>query len=184
MAVLSYSRAGMLGGIEEVLIGDPDDTCLHQAYATALLAQGDDASVARARFVQAQLKLEGTLNDEERKKLAGRERKLLREHGKSWLGELAPWLLQPTYGFAMRRGWLDRVEAPELDAGFVEALARAPIARLLRELVIANERPGGVAALGVLLDTPLARTLTTFRLGQLGVGEAPMEALRRLVEGR
>src|SRR4051794_38434930 len=184
MTALASSRAGMLGGIEEVLVGSPDDLCLHQAYATALLTQGDDASSARARFVQTQIKLEGTLGDEERKKLTGRERKLLRDHGKTWLGALAPWLLQPTYSFTMRRGWLDRVEAPELDAGFVEALARAPIARLMRSLTIAHERPGGVAALAALLDSPLAITLTTFRLGQAGAGQVPAEALRKLVEGR
>jgi len=182
MTVLTYSRAGMLGGMEEVLLSSPDDTCLHQAYATALLAQGDDASVARARYVQTQLKLEGRVSDEERKKLAARERKLLRDHGKTWLGELAPWLLQPTYAFTMRRGWLYSVEAPELDAAFVEALARAPIARLLRSLSFAHERPGGAAALGVLLDSPLAHTLTTFRLGQAGAGKPAAQALREIVE--
>jgi len=184
MTVLTYSRAGMLGGMEEVLLESPDDTCLHQAYATTLLAQRDDASMARARFIQTQLELEGRVSDEKRKKLVGRERKLLRDHGKTWLGELAPWLLQPTYGFTMRRGWLDSVEAPELDAAFVEALARAPIARLLRSLTIAHERPGGAAALAVLLDSPLAHTLKTFRLGQAGAGKAPAEALREIVERR
>lgn len=183
MTVLTYGRAGMLGGMEEVLLTGPEDVCLHQAYATALLAQGDDSSTARARFIQTQLKLEGRTTDEERKKLTGRERKLLRDHGKTWLGELAAWLLQPTYSFTMRRGWLDAVEAPELDPAFVAALARAPIARLLRSLTIAHERPGGAAALSVLLDSPLASTLTTFRLGEAGTGKAPVEALREIVEG-
>jgi hypothetical protein len=183
MTVLSYSRAGMLAGTEDVLIGSPDDLCLHEAYATALLAQGDYANVARARFVQTQLKLEGALGDEERKKLTGRARKLLRDHGKTWLGELAPWLLQPTYAFTMRRGWLGAVEAPELDPAFVAALVRSRIASLLQKLTFAHERPGGVSALAALLDSPLAATLTTFRVGQSGAGEVPAVALRRLVEG-
>jgi hypothetical protein len=184
MTVLIYSRAGMLGGMEEVLLGSPDDVCCHQAYATALLAQGDDASAARSRLVQTQIKLEGTLSAEERKKLTGRERKLIRDFAPVWLGELEPWLVgRKTYAFAMKRGWLDSVEAPELDADFVAALARAPIARLLRTLTIAHERPGGVAALAPLLDSPVAATLTTFRLGEVGDGEAPADVLRRLVEG-
>jgi hypothetical protein len=184
MTVLTYSRAGMLGGMEAVLLTSPEDVCLHQAYATALLAQGDDPSMARARFIQTQLKLEGRLGDEERKKLTGRERKLLRDHGKTWLGELAGWLTQPTYAYTMRRGWLDSVAAPELDAAFVRALAKAPIAQLVRSLAFAHERPAGPSALGVLLDSPLVNTLTTFRLGQAGAGKPPAEALREIVEGR
>ena len=182
MTTLTFSRAGMLGGIEDVLIGSPDDVCLHQAYATALLAQGDDASTARARLIQTQLKLEGRLTDEDRKTLVGRERHLLRKHGKTWLGELALWLTRPTYGSTFRRGWLYSVEAPELDAGFVEALARAPIARLLGELHVAQAGPGGVGALSAILDSGLANTLTTFRLGEAGAGETPVVVLRRLVE--
>ena len=51
MTTLTFSRAGMLGGIEAVLLGSPDDLCLHQAFATALLSQGDDASIARRPYV-------------------------------------------------------------------------------------------------------------------------------------
>jgi hypothetical protein len=184
MTVLTYSRAGMLGGMEAVLISSPEDTCLHQAYATALLAQGDDASMARARLIQTQLKLEGRLSDEERKKLTGRERKLQRDHGKAWLGDLAGWLLQPTYAYTLRRGWLDSVTAPELDAAFVQALAKSPIAQLLRSLTFAHDRPAGPSALGVLLDSPLVATLATFRLGQAGAGKPAAEALREILGGR
>jgi hypothetical protein len=182
MSVVTFSRAGIAGGMEEVLIGSPDDVCLHQALATALLCQGDDASTARGRLIQTQIKLEDPrLNDEDRKKLVNRERKLIRDHRKTWLGELAEWLCQDTYSFTLWRGWLHTVEAPELNPAFIEALAHAPIARLLRKLVIADERPGGPAALAALVDSPPLATLKELRLGVVGAGEVPGEVLCRLL---
>ena len=184
MPAVTITRQSSLGGMEEVVFGDPDDVCLHHAYTSALLMQGDAASIARARFIQTQLKLEGALSAEERRKLVGRERKLLRDHGKVWLGELSAWLCRGDYRFTMWRGWLRLVEAPELDAAFLAALARSPMVRLLKSLVIAHDQPGGTAALAQLLDSPLADTLTEFQLGEIGEGEVPAVVIRRLAEAR
>jgi hypothetical protein len=169
-----------------VLVGSPEDVCLRQAHATALLEQGDPANSARARYIQTQLKLEEPgLSAEERKKLTARERKFLRDHGRAWLGELASWLLdRPGYRFTLWRGWLDSVEAPELDAGFIAALARSPRARLLRRLSIENNQPGGPAALAPLLDAGVLSGLCEFCLGKSGAGEPAAEVIARLVEGR
>jgi hypothetical protein len=184
MLTLSIGRAGMAEGLEEVLVTSPEDVCLHQAYASALLAQGDPACLARARFIQTQLKLEEThLSVEERRKLVGRERKLLRDHGRAWLGELAAYLLdRPGYRFTLWRGWLDSVEAPELDAGFIRTLARSPHARLLRRLVIASAAPGGVAALAPLLEASFLHSLCEFRLGDTTTEEPPAALIARMVE--
>ena len=183
MLTSTYTRCGMLQGMEEVLVSSPDDLCLHQAYASSLLAQGDPASAARARYIQTQIKLEGLgLSAEERKKLTGRERKFLRDHGRVWLGELAPYLLdRPGYKFALWRGWLEMVQAPELDAGFIEVLAGSPRARLLRRLLIESDRPGGVCALAPLLDAPFLAGLLELRVGEAGAGQAPSALLERLV---
>jgi hypothetical protein len=175
----------MLDGIEEVLVDSPDDVCLHQSHATALLAQGDPASQARARFIQTQLKLEENhLSAEDRKKLVARERKLLRDHGRAWLGELAECLLdRPGYKFRLWRGWLAEVQAPELDAGFIAALAASPRARLLRALVIESDRPAGAGALAPLLDAAFLPGLREFRLGETATDEAPADVIARLARG-
>jgi hypothetical protein len=185
MFATAYARAGMLEGIEEVLVGSPDDVCLRQAHASALLGQGDPASAARARYIQTQLKLEEpALPAEERKKLAARERKLLRDHGRAWLGELAAWLLdRPGYRFSLWRGWLDGVEAPELDAGFIAALAGSPRARLLRRLVVDSDQPAGPGALAPLLGASFLGGLVEFRLDQAGGGEAAADVIARLASG-
>jgi hypothetical protein len=186
MLTSTYTRSAMLGGIEEVLVGSPDDVCLHQAYASALLAQGEPASAARARFIQTQLKLEDeSLSVEERRKLAARERKFLKDHGRAWLGALAAYLLdRPGYRFRLWRGWLEDVEAPELDVGFVTLLADVAEARLLRRLVFLDDRPGGVAALAPLLGASFLPGLREFRLGEAGTREVPGEWIARLIEGR
>jgi hypothetical protein len=176
----------MLEGIEEVLVASPDDVCLHQGYASALLTAGDPASGARARFIQTQLKLEDErLPADERRKLAGRERKLLRDHGRAWLGELAAYLLdRPGYKFTLWRGWLATVRAPELDAGFLAVLAGSPRARLLGELAIDSDRPDGATALAALLGATFLNGLREFRLGEAGAGEAPADLIARLAGGR
>jgi hypothetical protein len=184
----TFARAGMLEGVEEVLVGSPDDVCLHLGYASALLRQGDPANMARARYIQTQLKLEESgLSSEERRKLGGRERKFLRDHARAWLGELAAWLVdRPGYKFTLWRGWLESVQAPELDAAFVARLAASPRARLLRRLVIDSDQPGGAQALAPLLDAGFLAGMCEFRLGETGVGAgaAPAEVIARLVEGR
>jgi hypothetical protein len=184
MLVSMYSRAAMIEGMEEVLVSSPEDVCLHQAYASSLLSQGDPASSARARYIQTQIKLESTdVSAEERKKLTARERKFLRDHRRAWLGELAPYLLdRPGYKFALWRGWLEMVQAPELDAGFIAVLAGSPRARLLRRLLIDSDRPAGTAALAPLLDAFFLSGLQEFRLGEAKAAEPPADAIRRLLD--
>jgi hypothetical protein len=186
LTATSYASAGRVEGMEEVLVGCPEDVCLHQAYASALMTQRDPASAGRARYIQTQLRLENPLlTAEEQRKLAARERKLLRDHGRDWLGALAAYLLdRPGYKFTMRRGWLATVQAPELDAGFVALLARAPQARLLRGLVIESDRPAGTAALAPLLEASFLTDLREFRLGRTGAGEAPADLIARLAAAR
>src|SRR5262249_41894334 len=102
------ARDGMISGMEEVVVQCPDDVIMHRAFASALLQHRDPAASARGKFIEVQLKLEEPgLPDDQRRKLASRQRKLLKDHGRAWLGELAGWLLdRPGYRFEMKRGWL------------------------------------------------------------------------------
>src|SRR5262249_3453350 len=125
------------------------------------------------------------------KKLEGRRRKLLRDHGRAWLGEeLAAYLLDQQdapaknpYRFEMWRGWLDSVTVPCLTAGFARAPAGARAARLLRVLVIEGAEPGGAEALAALRGAAFLPHLSELRLGTEGgalrAGQAA-ELLERL----
>lgn len=182
MLVTDYSREAMLAGLEEVVASSPDDVCLHRAFAAALLSSRDPARVARARLIELQLKLEGPCGDD-RRKLELRARKLLREHGASWLGELAGHLLgrdDVTLTFA--RGWLESVTLPALDAGLLAALALAPEARLLRRLAIADVS-GDRAALLPLLEAPWLGGLRELALAEMIERDRPEDLIRRAVRG-
>jgi uncharacterized protein (TIGR02996 family) len=139
--------ASLREALEAAIVANPDDLSSHMAYADHLGDLGDP----RGEFIRIQLALEDASKPAaERKKLSQQEKKLLGKHGRDWLGELAPFLLdqkksaeQPwndlkvTYTFA--RGWLDSLEAVRFTVNFTRALAKAPAARLLRRLVLADE---------------------------------------------
>jgi uncharacterized protein (TIGR02996 family) len=128
--------------LEQALVEDPDDLASHMAYADHLTEQGDPLG----DFVRVGLDLEDEARSpEERKKLQQQERKLLKAHGRTWLGELAPYLLdqkpkkQRTWEdlkveYTFRRGWLDSLTASVYTVEFMRILARSPQLRLLRRL--------------------------------------------------
>jgi uncharacterized protein (TIGR02996 family) len=132
---------------ERAILENPADGTIWRAYADYLAEEGDP----RGEFMQVQLALEEESRPAvERKKLQAREKALLKEHEKEWLGELAPHLLdngghrdQEDYGDPDRRPWTEhrwgggflaslRVQC--LTRTFAQTLAAAPAARFLREL--------------------------------------------------
>ena len=119
---------------EKSLAEDPDDLATHSAYADWLTEQGDP----RGEFMQTQLALEDESRPaKERKKLQARERQLLKQHRREWLGELAGvGRGGPAWKFGFSRGWLSSVRVPLLSVKGARVLARAPAAKLLRELVV------------------------------------------------
>ena len=130
--------------LEAELAAQPDDLATHAAYADLLDETGDP----RGEFIQTQLMLEGESDPARRRELRRREAELLVAHQAEWLGGLGPLLLGPhehddrpqdhAHRFSFRRGWLETLEIGNLNFAFARALARAPIARLLRELVLDN----------------------------------------------
>ncbi|HZY89039.1 MAG TPA: WGR domain-containing protein [Gemmataceae bacterium] len=172
--------------LEQALVEDPDDLAAHSAYADYLAEQGDP----RGEFVQVQLALEAPdTSPQKRKDLQAREQALLKEHGREWLGSLAEHLLgqKGSYRPQFARGWLDGLQIAGLSVRFARALAKAPQARLLRQLVIegtinpeegedapdgdvANDIPEGVdeieAPLCPLIKSANLRNVRVFQLGQ------------------
>jgi uncharacterized protein (TIGR02996 family) len=162
--------------LEAALVEDPDDLATHRAYADYLQEHGDP----RGEFIQVQLALEDPeRTTEERRELERRERELLAEHEREWLGVLVdelwgpveePWELiaesMRPYEIRFVRGWLDRIalHAFTLDreGDLGQLLRKAPEARLLRELVL--EYDDGIVE--KLVGSPF---LTNLRMFQLGV---------------
>jgi uncharacterized protein (TIGR02996 family) len=181
--------ANIREALEEALFENPDDLAAHMAYADYLTEQGDP----RGEYIRVQLALEdeGKLAAE-RKKLRQRESELLRQHGREWLGELATWLLDQkgiqhgwlgndAYEYRMWRGWLHRLECGRISLECARALARAPQARLLRELIIKRQDfdvpadagsieglPEGSGASPFLLPLVRSRFLGNVRVFQVG----------------
>jgi uncharacterized protein (TIGR02996 family) len=132
--------------LEEALVASPDDLASHMAYADWLAEQPGQGDQARGEFVRVQLALEDRKKPaKERKKLQQQEGKLLKDHGRDWLGGLAEYLLgqQESYRPRFARGWLDSLEVGRLTVPFARALAQAPQARLLRRLIIEENPYGG-----------------------------------------
>ena len=132
--------------LESALVEKPDDLASHMAYADYLGEQGDPLG----EFIRVQLQLEDqTKSRDERAKLQQQEQKLLYAHGPTWLGDLAPFLLEQKAEknrawndmevmFTFVRGWLDSLEASYYTVAFTRALARSPRTRLLRRLALAH----------------------------------------------
>lgn len=175
--------------LEDALAANPDDAAAHNAYADHLTEKGDP----RGEFIQVQLALEDfSRTSEERAKLAQREEELFQQHGRQWLGDLAPYLLdqkgvadyylKANRGFKFRfaRGWLDTLQVIDLDVPFARALAKAPLTRLLRVLAVdqvdeegeldASEGPLAdnlLAAEALLLRAPFLSNLRILQWGEL-----------------
>lgn len=123
------------------LVEHADDLAGWCAYADWLVEHDDP----RGEFMQVQIALEDEkLAKAERAKLQKKEKSLRWDHEETWLGPLAPFLLEPKKSkndwrtnepaYAFRRGWLADLEIPYLSVDLVRALNRSPEARFLRKL--------------------------------------------------
>ncbi|QJW96557.1 WGR domain-containing protein [Frigoriglobus tundricola] len=126
---------------ETALRAHPHDLAGWSAFAD-FLAERDDP---RGEFMQTQIALEDESRPKkERDTLKKKEAALLKTHAATWLGALAPFLLNQkapkrawrpeTIKFAFRRGWLADLEVPNLGVEFVRALNGAPEAKFLQRL--------------------------------------------------
>jgi uncharacterized protein (TIGR02996 family) len=129
----------VLQGLEAALVENPDDLAAHSAYADYLQEQGDP----RGEFIQMQLTLEAPGRPaEQRAQLRQREKRLLAQHGRQWLGDLGRFLFgdwsgpDKPYHYQFARGWLDLVRVLPFPDAILAALARAPQARLLGRLEV------------------------------------------------
>jgi uncharacterized protein (TIGR02996 family) len=138
---------------EQALADDPNDLGGWNAYADYLIEQGSP----RGEFMQVQLALEDeSRSGAERKQLQDREKKLLEEHRREWLGNLAPHLLDrvpnhpgstdhnpdlpatPGTEHRWRRGILDEIKVDCLTVALAQALAGAPAVQFLRKLHVVS----------------------------------------------
>jgi uncharacterized protein (TIGR02996 family) len=179
----------MREAFEQAILDEPDDRGHYAAYADWLQEQGDP----RGELVQVQLALEDEGRPaDERIALRMREKELLDKHEREWLGEMAPFLLDPAWADSSplgshrwARGFVAALSATYLTRAFAQAIAAAPEARFLRELRVFSEaryydrdagdqppprvaRPPGVSEHWELLEligAPCLRNLRVFQMG-------------------
>jgi uncharacterized protein (TIGR02996 family) len=179
---------------EQALAADPDDRAGWSAYADYLAERGDP----RAELMHTQFAIEDESRPAaDRRALQERERELLEAHERDWLGELAPYLLDPADEFVTptehrwRWGFLSAVGTHALSYRFAQALATSQAARFLRELCVHavtdictdEEQPPPRVPLPAdvrehwplleLIDAPFLRNLRAFQIG--GGDEEPPE---------
>jgi uncharacterized protein (TIGR02996 family) len=125
--------------LESALAAHPGELAAHSAYADYLMEEGDP----RGAFIQVQLALEDPARTKtERTTLLKREKALLKQHARAWMGDVGRFLVgtwsgeDKPYGYRFARGWLDYVRVLPFPTEVVAALAGAPEARLLRHLEI------------------------------------------------
>jgi uncharacterized protein (TIGR02996 family) len=183
---------------ERALAEDPDDVAGWSAYADYLDEQGSP----RGEFMQVQLALEDeSRSRQERKQLQAREKELLKEHERDWLGNLAPHLLDrveridgyeiQTPDYRWRRGFLSALTAHCLTTALAQGLAVDPAARFVREfrvhetVVNCGDEPPAETPFRVptppgvhhhwelleLIGSPFLRNLRVLQVG----GEVPVE---------
>ena len=130
--------------LEKKLLKDPDNLALHNEFADWL----DENDPPRGELVRLHLEMEESgLSREKRHELEIRERHLLSEHGREWIGELADFILEkPTKetSFELKagwqvfwtRGWVTGLQLDELTMKLNKVLLHAPELRLLRRIVL------------------------------------------------
>jgi uncharacterized protein (TIGR02996 family) len=168
--------------LEEALAEAPDDRAAHMAYADLLTEEGDP----RGELISVQLALEDeSLPAGTRAELRRREADLLERHLRDWLGDLGPHLLDQAgvsayqrrngeaFRFRLARGWIDFLDVPCLDVALAQKLCAAPLARLIRSLVLRHSydepserhRDPHWPPLEALESAPFLRVLRTVQLG-------------------
>jgi uncharacterized protein (TIGR02996 family) len=143
-------ESALRSSLEDALAENPDDTAAHMAYADHIVELGDP----RGELIQVQLALEDeALEASQRAKLAAREKALLKQYERTWLGTMAGYWLDTidekdwdfwsgdSYGHTWRRGWIDSLTFTACSPHAAAAAKKcAPRLRCLRELRILSGR--------------------------------------------
>jgi uncharacterized protein (TIGR02996 family) len=159
--------------LEEAIALNFEDVAAHAAYADLLMEEGDP----RGEYVQLRLFLE----DENRpvaqlREARERAAELYRRHEEEWLGDLAPFLVNPNRSvpepvapnveFTYRRGWVSELHVQEVHGAFLTVLADAPQVRMLQKLTLADlRRRDGFTSLAPLIGSPYLGAVKSFTLG-------------------
>lgn len=135
----------------QAILETPDDPAPYQIFADWLEDQGDP----QAELIRLQWQLEEDgLSAAERKKLADREKVLLKEHQQALLGDLADDLINQKgpkdliygskkyYEWQFGRGVLDSLQIAYLLPDFAKQLRKSPHVSTLRQLKIRNPSAG------------------------------------------
>lgn len=129
---------------EKRILEKPAEVKRHEEFAEFLTSIGDP----RGELIEIQIKLEDKrLTLEQQVELNIRERAILKEHGRKWIGKLADFVLlksQPGRDFELKtccklwwwRGWVYGLQTDELTLKLTQVLLHAPELRFFQKLVI------------------------------------------------
>jgi uncharacterized protein (TIGR02996 family) len=122
---------------EKTILDNPNEYGSWAVYADYLMEKNDP----RGEFMQVQLALEDESKSlAERKKLKEREKELLKQHQKTWLGSLAEYAEKKEEGkgidYQFQRGWLSEVHFRNMTVNQARAFNKAPEARLVQSLTV------------------------------------------------
>ena len=145
---------------ERAIIEHPDDVASYSAYADWLQEHDDP----HGEFIAVQLALEDASRaKKDREDLKRREAGLLAEHQREWLGELAPYFLDPTdedsddprprVEYKWRRGFVAELDAQCVTIGLGQAIASSPALCRARPALAVWPDPPATPASG-RLETP------------------------------
>ncbi|MDA1164031.1 MAG: hypothetical protein O3B13_13075 [Planctomycetota bacterium] len=131
--------------LEKKIFEKPEDVKRHEAFAAWLRENGDEP---RANLIDIQIALENNkLTREKRFELELQERRILNEHGREWIGQLADFIMmrdipgrrfetKPGCAIQWYRGWVFGLQLDELTLKLSKVLLHAPELRMFRSLTL------------------------------------------------
>jgi uncharacterized protein (TIGR02996 family) len=166
--------------LEAALVEDFDHLATHAAYADLLIEENDP----RGEYIQLRLQLrDQSLPVKRRREVEQQASRILQEHERDWLGDLAPFLISrkrldpepgaPNYDYTFDLGWLRELDIYDVRHSFTRVLAGSPSVKLLHRLVLRNTRlRNNNHVLEPLLDSPYLQAVRVFQLGDDEGGQA------------
>jgi hypothetical protein len=159
--------------LEAVLVEDFDHLATHAAYADLLIEENDP----RGEYIQLRLQLrDQSLPVKRRREVEQQASRILQEHERDWLGDLAPFLISrkrldpepgaPNYDYTFDLGWLRELDIQDVRHAFTWVLAESPCIQMLQRLTLRNLRlRNNERVLEPLCHTPYFEAIRFFQLG-------------------
>lgn len=159
--------------LEAALVEDFDNLATHAAYADLLIEENDP----RGEYIRLRLQLkEESLPIKQKREIEQQATRILQEHERDWLGDLAPFLIarkrldpepgSPNYDYTFDLGWLRELDIHDVRHAFTQVLAESSSIKLVHRLTLRNTRlRNNHHVLEPLLESSYLQAVRFFQLG-------------------